>query len=81
MPSLEQRLPYMVMRIDESGRYNLAGAVNHLRIIGRGIYMSRDASNLVSLDEEGVASKRYDRFTSHWTGHQDGGIAQEDRLS
>lgn len=81
MSSLEQRLPYMVVRIDESGRYNLAGAVDHLRLIRWDIYMIRDASNLVPLDEQRVASKRYDRFTTRRTRHQDGGIAQEDRLS
>lgn len=81
MSSLEQRLPYMVVRIDKSRRYNFAGAVDHLRLIRWGIYMIRDASNLVPLDEQRVASKRYDRFAIRWTRHQDGGIAQEDRLS
>lgn len=80
MPSLELRLPYMVMRIDESGRYNLASAVNHLRLSRRGIYMSRNAGNLVSFDEKRVASKWHGRLTPRRTWHQDGSVAQKNRL-
>lgn len=57
MPSLELRLPYMVMRVDEAGGHNLACAVDDLGLVGGGIDAGCNVRDLVPLDEEGVVSE------------------------
>ena len=52
MSPLELRLPHMVMRINESRRHDLAGAVDYLRLIRGRFYMSRNVNNLVSFDKK-----------------------------
>lgn len=59
MPSLKLCLPNMMVRIDESWRYNLSRAVNHLGLGGWGRDMGGDLGDLVVLDQQRVSSERH----------------------